>query len=198
MLTTLSKKGHEIVAVIGGGQLAREFITAAKDMGLDEPAQDEIAISVSRLFAELFVKKLGKAGHAEVITSLEEVIQALPEGKIIIMGGLKPGLTTDAVAAMVAERVKANLLVKGTDQEGVYDKDPRKHIDAIKLDHLSLIDLCKVFEESKHKAGIHQIVDPVAIDVLKRYRVKLIIVNGYYPENISAAINGERIGTVIE
>ena len=43
------------------------------------------------------------------------------------MGGLKPGITTDAVAALVAERVNADLLVKGTDQDGVYDKDPRKH-----------------------------------------------------------------------
>lgn len=198
LLVTLSKKGHDIVAVIGGGQLAREFITAARDMGLDEAAQDEIAISVSRLFAQLFVKKLGKAGFEEVATSLDEVTQALPEGKIIVMGGLKPGLTTDAVAAMVAERVKANLLVKGSDQDGVYDKDPRKHSDAIKLDHMLMDDLCKVFEESKHKAGIHQIVDPVAIDVLKRYRVKLIIVNGFHPANISAAINGESVGTVIE
>jgi uridylate kinase len=197
LLKTLKKKGHEIVTVIGGGKLAREFIAAAREIGLDEAAQDEIAISVSRLFAQLFVKKLGKAGYANVVTDLNEVPQALPEGKIIVMGGLKPGLTTDAVAAMVAEQVRADLLVKGTDQDGVYDKDPRKHVDAIKLDRMFLDDLSKVFEERKHKAGIHQILDPVAIDVLKRYRVKLIIVNGFQPENILAAINGESVGTVI-
>ncbi|HIJ08942.1 TPA: UMP kinase, partial [Candidatus Bathyarchaeota archaeon] len=48
------------------------------------------------------------------------------------MGGLRPGITTDAVASLVAEHIKADLLVKGTDQDGVYDKDPRKHVDAIK------------------------------------------------------------------
>ena len=89
------------------------------------------------------------------------------EGKIAVMGGLKPGITTDTVAALVAERVNADLLVKGTDQDGVYNKDPRKHEDAIKLDHLGLDDLSKVFEESEHKAGIHQIIDPEAIKVLK-------------------------------
>jgi uridylate kinase len=113
------------------------------------------------------------------------------------MGGLKPGITTDAVAALVAERVNADLLVKGTDQDGVYDKDPRKHADAVKLDRLSLDDLPKIFEESVHKAGMHQIIDPEAIKVLKRRRLRLIVVNGFKPENILAAVNGENVGTVI-
>jgi uridylate kinase len=113
------------------------------------------------------------------------------------MGGLKPGITTDAVAALVVERIKADLLVKGTDQDGVYDKDPRKHADAVKLDHLSFDDLAKVFSENKHKAGMHQIVDPEAVKVLKRGHMKLIVVNGFKPENLLAAVNGERVGTVI-
>jgi uridylate kinase len=110
---------------------------------------------------------------------------------------LKPGITTDTVAALVAERVNAELLVKGTDQDGVYDKDPRKHPDAVKLDRLSIEDLAKVFEESVHKAGIHQIIDPEAIKVLKRKRLKLVVVNGFKPENLLAAIKGENVGTVI-
>ena len=65
----------------------------------------------------------------------------------VVMGGLKPGITTDAVAALVAERLNADLLVKGTDQEGVYDKDPRKHTDAVKLDHLTFEDLPKISME---------------------------------------------------
>jgi uridylate kinase len=114
------------------------------------------------------------------------------------MGGLKPGITTDAVAALVAEKVKADMLIKGTDQDGVYDKDPKKHSDALKLDHMFLDDLSEVFEQTTHKAGMHQIIDPVAIEVLKRYRLKLVIVNGFQPANIAAAIKGENIGTVIE
>ena len=118
-------------------------------------------------------------------------------GKIVVMGGLKPGITTDTVATLVAERVNAELLVKGTDQNGVYDKDPRKHPDAVKLDRLSVEDLAKVFEHNEHKAGIHQIIDPEAIKVLKRKRLKLVVVNGFKPENILAAIKGENVGTLI-
>jgi uridylate kinase len=198
LLKTLRKQGHEVAAVVGGGKLAREFIAVAKNLELDVQTQDELAISVSRLFAQLFLKKLRDAGCGKVAVTLDEAAECLKEGKIIVMGGLKPGITTDAVAALVAERVKADLLVKGTDQDGVYDKDPRKHVNAIKLDHLFLDDLCKVLELSKHEAGMHQIVDPVAIEVLKRAQVKLIVVNGFKSENVLAAVNGERVGTLID
>jgi uridylate kinase len=162
------------------------------------PAQEEIAISVSRLFAQLFLKKLGKPAFRKVALTLNDAAEGLSEGKIVVMGGLKPGITTDAVAALVAERVNGDLLVKGTDQDGVYNKDPRKHADAVKLDHLAFDDLQSVFSESQHKAGMHQIIDPEAVKVLKRKRVKLIVVNGFRPENIFAAVNGENVGTTID
>ena len=198
LLKTLKKEGHEIAVVVGGGKLAREFIDVAKSLELGMQAQDELAISVSRLFAQLFLKKIGALGCEMVAVTLDEAAECLQHRKILVMGGLRPGITTDTVAALVAERVKADLLVKGTDQDGVYDKDPRKHKDAIKLDHLFLDDLCRILELSKHEAGMHQVIDPVAIEVLKRRRTKLIVVNGFKPENILAAINGEIIGTTID
>jgi uridylate kinase len=197
LLKTVKAQSHEVAVVVGGGALAREFIGIAHNLGLDMQAQDEVAISVSRLFAQLFLNKLGDAGCSRVALTLDDAAECLSENKIAVMGGLKPGITTDAVAALVAERVNADLLVKGTDQDGVYDKDPRKHADAVKLDHLSFDDLPNIFEESVHKAGIHQIIDPEAVKVLKRKRLKLVVVNGFKPENILAAISGENVGTVI-
>lgn len=197
LIKTVKTQGHEVAVVVGGGTLAREFIRIARDLGLEMQEQDEVAISVSRLFAQLFLKQLGDVGCSRLAITLDDAAQCLSEGKVIVMGGLKPGITTDTVAALVAERINANLLVKGTDQEGVYDKDPRKHQDALKLDHLTFNDLSKVFEERVHKAGIHQIIDPEAIKVLKRRQLKLIVVNGFKPENILKAVNGEKVGTVI-
>jgi uridylate kinase len=197
LIKTVKSQGHEVAVVVGGGALAREFIRIAKDLGLDMKAQDELAISVSRLYAQLFLKRLGEAGCSKVAFTLDDAAQCLGEGKVVVMGGLKPGITTDAVAALVAERINADLLVKGTDQEGIYDKDPRKYMDAVKLDYLTFDDLPKLFEGSVHKAGMHQIIDPEAIKVLKRHHVKLIVVNGFKPENILAAVNGEKVGTTI-
>ena len=198
LLDQLKGEGHKVAAVVGGGELAREFIAIGKNLGFDMQVQDELAIAVSRLFAQLFVKKLGKVGCGAVAVTLDDANECLKSGKIAIMGGLKPGTTTDAVAALLAERIKADLLVKGTDQDGVYDKDPQKHKDAMKLDHLFLDDLCKILELDKHQAGMHQIIDPVAIEVLKRRKMKLIVVNGFHPQNILAAIHGENVGTTID
>jgi uridylate kinase len=184
LIKKVKLQGHEVAVVLGGGQLAREFIKTARELGLDMIVQDEVAISVSRLYAQLFLKKLGALGAAKVAVTLDEAAQFLCEGKIVVMGGLKPGITTDAVAALVAERMDADLLVKGTDQDGVYDKDPRKHADAVLQEHLSLDDLSRALEHNQHQAGMHQIIDPEAIKVLKRKRLKLVVVNGYNPQNI--------------
>jgi uridylate kinase len=197
ILKSIKVQGHEIVVVVGGGTLAREFIDIAKNLGLEMPEQDEIAISVSRLFAQLFLKKFEDLACNKVALTLDDAADCLAAGKVVVMGGLKPGITTDAVAALVAERVGADLLVKGTDQDGIYDKDPRKHVDAMKLDRLSFDDLQNVLSESVHKAGIHQIIDPEAMKVLKRKRVKLIVVNGFKPDNILAAVKGEKVGTTV-
>jgi uridylate kinase len=197
LLRTLKEQGHEVAVVVGGGTLAREFISIAKNLGLDTQAQDEIAISISRVYAQLFLQKLGKLSCSTVPLTVDEAADCLSEGKILVMGGLKPGMTTDTVAALIAERINADLLVKGTDQNGVYNKDPKKYSDAVKLDRLSFDDLASVFSESKHKAGIHQIIDPEAVKILKRKRVRLVVVNGFVPENISAAIDGKSVGTVI-
>lgn len=198
VVNKLKRQNNEVAVVIGGGSLAREFIFSARNLGLKMQAQDEIAISVSRLFAQLFLKTVGDLACKKVALTLDDAARGLNDGKIVVMGGLKPGITTDAVAALVAEHVNGELLVKGTDQEGIYTKDPRKNSDAVKLDHMSFDDLQEVFSESEHKAGMHQIVDPEAVKVLKRKRVKLVVVNGFKPENILLAVQGVSVGTVVE
>jgi len=197
LLQDLKSQGHGVAAVVGGGTLSRELIRTAKAMGLSEPDQDEVAISISRVMAQLLALGLGKSASLTVPTTIEDAADLLEKGKIVVMGGLKPGMTTDAVAAMLANRVKANLLVKATDQEGIYNRDPRKFPYARKLDLLSFNDLSKLFEANKHRAGIHQIVDPEAVRILQKKKIKTVIVNGFKPENILLAVQGDKVGTVI-
>ena len=198
LLRGLKEQEHELVVVVGGGEIARDFIELAREIGLSESDQDDLAISVSRLFAQLLTRKLGELGSGRVPTSIRQVVQLLREKKIVIMGGLRPGMTTDAVAAMVAERVGADLLVKATDQDGIYTRDPKKYADAEKIDELSFDDLWGLFEEDKHRAGIHQILDPEAVRILQRSKTRTVVVNGFRPENVLLAVRGERIGTLIE
>lgn len=197
LLKNLNQDGHEVAVVVGGGSLAREFIETAKKLGLNESEQDLVAISVSRLIAQLFVLKLATFATGNVPTSIRAAVKGLKEGKIVAMGGLKPGMTTDTVAALVAKHLHADLLVKATDQEGVYTCDPRKYKDAKLLTKLSFDELASRLEEDKHKAGVHQVLDPKATQILAKIRVKTVVVNGFKPENVLLAVKGEKIGTLI-
>jgi uridylate kinase len=198
IINFLGQKENEMAVVVGGGALAREFIEIAKKLGLETKDQDELAILVSRLYAQLLAKKLGGTCCQKIPLTIEEAVKCLRKGKIAVLGGLKPGMTTDTVAAILADHIKADLLIKATDQEGVYNKDPRKHPDAVKLDKLNFEDLSKVLAQDSHIAGIHQILDPEAVRVLRVKRLKVVVLNGFKPENILAAAEGKNIGTVIE
>jgi len=198
LLKDLRKQGHEVVAVIGGGSLAREFIRVAAELDLEEAQRDWAAIHVSRLLAQLFVLSMGEAGCGSVPVSLDEAEACLKRGKVVVVGGLRPGMTTDAVAAMIGERVKADLLVKGSNVDGIFTKDPKKYSDAKKLDALRFEDLTRLLEADQHRAGINQIIDPEAVKILRKIRLKTVVVNGYDAENVLLAVKGEPVGTVIE
>ena len=198
LLRVLKGGGHELVAVVGGGSMARDLIELARKIGLNESDQDDLAISVSRVFAQLLSRKLGELGSGVVPRSITQVDQLLGKEKIVVMGGLRPGMTTDAVAAMVAETIGADILIKATDQEEIYTKDPDKHPDAQKIAELSFDDLLGLFEEDKHRAGIHQILDPEAVRVLQRSKTRTVVVNGFKPENVLSAVKGEMVGTLIK
>ncbi len=197
LLKKLRSKGYEIVTVVGGGALAREFIKTGSQLGVNEGAKDWLAIHVSRLYALLLKLKLGETGSEGVPTSIEEAVNALKRDEIVVMGGLKPGMTTDTVAAYVAQKTNAQVLVKATDQDGVYNSDPKKYKDAKKLDRITYHKLAEILEQNCHKAGIHQILDPVAVKILEKAHIKTIVVNGYDPRNIQYAVQGKDVGTTI-
>jgi len=198
IIQNLREQGHTLVVIVGGGSPARQFIQLARELGLTEEEQDETAISISRVLAQLLAMKLGGLQWKNVPTCLEKASKIFQERGTAVMGGLKPGMTTDTVAALVASEINADLIVKATDQNGIYTKDPRRYPDARKLDELNFEELSQLLEESKHKAGIHQIIDPEAVRILRERRIKTIVVNGFKPENITAAIKGEKIGTRIQ
>lgn len=194
VISDLNSEGNSVAVVVGGGEISREYIKSARGMGLSSYQQDTIAIHASRLNARLVAMKLG--GVSSVPTSIDGMLQRLARNRVAVMGGLRPGITTDTVAAIVAQRWNADLLVKGSDQDGIYSSDPRLNKKAKKFDRLSYEKMKEILGGT-HKPGIHSIVDPVAIEQLLGSRIKLIILNGFNPKGVLKAVHGEKIGTLV-
>jgi uridylate kinase len=194
VISQLTGEWNSIGVVVGGGPVSREFISSAKALGLSSYHQDTIAIHASRLNARLVAMKLG--GVSSVPTSIESMLQRLARNRVAVMGGLKPGITTDTVAAMVAQRWGANMLVKASDQKGIYTADPRTDKSAKKLSKLTYDKMAQILG-GKHKPGIHKIVDPVAVEHLIASKVILVVLDGKDPKNVLKAVHGEKVGTVV-
>jgi uridylate kinase len=194
VIADLNHEGHSIGVVVGGGGIARDYIKSASQMGLSPYQQDTVAIHASRLNARLVAMKLG--GVSSVPTSIDGMLQRLARNRVAVMGGLKPGITTDTVAVSVSERWRAELLVKASDQNGIYTEDPRLHKSARKLDRITYEKMKQILGGS-HKPGIHVIVDPVAAERLAESRIKLVVFNGSDPKGVLKAVHGEKIGTVV-
>ena len=194
VISDLNHEGDFVAVVVGGGGVARDYIRSASQMGLSPYQQDTVAIHASRLNARLVAMKLG--GVSSVPTSIDGMLQRLARNRVAVMGGLKPGITTDTVAALVAQRWRADLLVKASDQNGIYTEDPRLNKRARKIDRLTYEKMKQILGGS-HRPGIHSIVDPVAVNQLTEARIKLVVLNGADPRGVVKAVHGEKIGTVV-
>jgi uridylate kinase len=194
VIAELNSEGASVAVVVGGGRVSREYIRSAKAMGLSSYQQDTIAIHASRLNARLVAMKLG--GVSSVPTSIDGMLQRLARNRVAVMGGLKPGITTDTVAAMVARRWNADLMVKCSDQEGIYTSDPRTNRKARKFDTMTYEEMKDILGGG-HSPGIHSIIDPVAVEQLAESRIRLVVLNGFNPRGVLKAVRGEKIGTLV-
>jgi uridylate kinase len=185
------KKGHSVAVVVGGGAVARQYIEAARELKLPHRDQDMVAIQASRLNAKLVGLKLGAPS---IPVTVGGMVSRLAEHKISVMGGLRPGITTDTVATLVAEAWESDLLIKASNQNGIYTADPRLHKDAKLLPRVSYARLVEILGGSQ-SPGIHSIVDPVAVERIAQQKISLVVVNGEEPSNVLRAVEGKDVGT---
>lgn len=186
-------RGHKVAVVVGGGDIAREYIAAAKNLGLSRRDQDTIAIQASRLNAKLVGIKLAAPF---VPVTVSGMVSRLTRGGIAVMGGLRPGITTDTVATLVAEAWRSDLMIKASNQDGIYTADPRLHKEAKLLHNISYAQLVGILGGT-HSPGIHSIVDPVAVERISEHKIRLVVVNGGDPKNVLLAIDGKGVGTTV-
>lgn len=192
----LAKQGHRLVLVAGGGETARKYIASGRRLGVDESMLDDMGLKAARLNAELLIGGLGESAYPTVPENIDRMAEAYSTGKIVVVGGFHPGHSTNAVAALVAERVHANLFVNATAVDGVYSTDPRKDPHAKRLKSVTTSQLRRMFGEEEMKAGTYELLDLLAVNIIERSRIKTVIVK-CEPASIGKAVLGEEAGTLV-
>jgi len=184
-------KEHELIIVTGGGVAARDYINVARSTGANEVECDYIGIDITRLNAKLLISALGDAAYPEPPKDYKEAQDKLSSGKILVMGGVIPGQTTDAVAAILTEYLGANLLVIATAVDGVYSADPRKDPDAVKYETMTAKELVSTVMTTEMKAGSKSPVDPLAAKIIERCNIETIVMDGSNPQDVLKVIRDE-------
>jgi uridylate kinase len=191
-------KDHTVFIVTGGGKAAREYIKVARDLGSDEATCDLIGIELTRLNARLLIAALGDAAYYEPPLNYKEARNASLTGKIVVMGGVTPGQTTDAVSAVLAEYTSSDLLINATSIDGVYTSDPKNNKDAKKFETMTPHQLIEIVMKTEMVAGANSPFDLLAAKIIERSNIRTIVLDGEDPRNIVDAIHKKNNGTMIE
>lgn len=182
---------HPLVVTTGGGRTARAYIRLGAELGLTAVEQDELAIDVTRLNARLLAGRIGLPTASHPPSTVREAVEALRHGSPVVLGGTEPGHTTDAVAALVAARLRAARLVNATDVDGLYDQDPATHPGARRIDRIGWPEFRALVGRSVEGGpGQHFPFDRLGAETLARAGIPLTIVAGRDLANLEQALVG--------
>jgi uridylate kinase len=204
MLSEISKKVQPVV-VAGGGKVARHYISTARSFGSDEASLDMLGIEVSRLNARLLILALGDQAYPVVPEDLEQVSKAVTgnsgtsssnSSRVVVTGGLHPGQSTNATAALIAEKVKASKFLNATDVNGIYDSDPNKNKGAKLFKEITVKKCIELLGSEDSVAGAYDLMDIVALKVIERSKIHTVVLKSD-PTAIKNAISRSGIGTRI-
>lgn len=186
----LEKNEDQILVVTGAGGL-KEYIYSAGEFG-NQGEQDLVGIAATRLNAKTLMTAM--EAYPDTPETAEEIRKAASTGHNVVMGGLTPGHSTDAVAAIAAELLEAELYI-ATSIDGVYTKNPEDE-DAEKLDEVTPEELKSIID-GNNEAGKHELIDSTAVEIIKRSRTETKIFEGSM-ENIERPENADGTRVVHE
>jgi uridylate kinase len=164
------------VVVSGGGIIARHYVNLARSLGSDESSLDEMGIEISRLNAMLLSAALGDSVYPVIPSNLEEISIACQSGKIVVSGGLHPGQSTNATAALICEKIKADRFLNATDVDGIYDSDPKKNAKAKMFKEITIKKCLDLLNNESTQAGNYELMDIVAMKVIERSKIPTYVI----------------------
>jgi uridylate kinase len=193
--------GVDIAMVIGGGNIFRGLAASAK--GMDRASADYMGMLATVMNSIAMQDALERAGVDTRVQSAIEIREVcepyirrraerhLEKRRVVIFaaGTGNPYFTTDTAASLRAMEIHAEVLLKATRVDGVYDKDPKRHPDAVKFQHLSYLE---VLQRNL------QVMDSTAISLCRDNRLKIIVFDLQQRGNIRRVVLGETIGTQVD
>lgn len=193
--------GVELGVVIGGGNIFRGVAASAN--GMDRASSDYmgmLATCINALALQDAFEKKGLQTRVQSAIEMAEIsesyirrkaIRHLEKKRVVIFsaGTGNPYFTTDTAAALRAMEINADVVMKATKVNGVYDKDPNKFDDAVMYDELSYIDVIN--------KGL-AVMDTTAITLCMDNKLPILTFNLNHPGNIHKVIVGEKVGTTIQ
>ncbi len=192
--------GTEIAIVIGGGNIFRGVSASAK--GMDRATADYVGMLATIINSLMLQDAMEKVGvFTRVLSAIEMKELAEPyirrraerhleKGRVVIFaaGTGNPYFTTDTAASLRAMEIHAEVILKGTKVDGVYDKDPVGDASAVKYTSLKYIDVLK--------DGL-KVMDTTAISLCMDNNLPIIVFNIKEPGNLLRVLKGESIGTIV-
>jgi uridylate kinase len=193
--------GVEIGIVIGGGNIYRGL--SAEDQGIDRVTGDQmgmLATVINSLALQNAIEhknldtRLMTAIHMEQIAEpyiRRRAIRHLEKRRVLIFGAGTgyPYFSTDTAASLRAVEIEADVIIKGTRVDGVFDSDPEKNPDAFKFENISYIDILK-----KNL----RVMDLTAVSLSRENNLPMVVFNMDIPGNLLKLVTGENIGTLIQ
>lgn len=172
--------------VVGAGELKKNIDAVEASEG----DKDLIGVQATRLNARTLGTQM--KAHPSIPENAEEIKTLSKTGENIVMGGLNPGFSTDAVAAIAAELMDAELYIV-SDIDGVYTEDPVKE-DAEKLEEVTVDEVREIISGNSSNAGSYELIDKTALNIIERSKIPTKIMKGSI-ENLKnpEKSNGTRI-----
>jgi uridylate kinase len=200
-IKTITNLGVEVAIVIGGGNIFRGVAGASK--GMDRVQGDYMGMLATVINGLALQSALE---NAEVPTRLQTAIKInevaepfirrkamrhLEKGRVVIFGGGtgNPYFTTDSAAVLRAIEIEANVILKGTRVDGIYNTDPEKDSAAVKFDSISFDDVLK--------KGL-KVMDTTAFTLSQENNLPIIVFDMNKKGNLLKVVSGENIGTTVD
>ncbi len=196
----IHEMGADVAVVIGAGNLWRG--KQGLERGMDRSTADYMGMLATVMNAMALMDTLERQGvYTRVMSAIEmraiaepyirrRAIRHLEKGRVVIFGAGtgNPFFSTDTAAALRATEIDANVVIKATKVDGVYDADPKKSPDAKKFDQLSYIEVLNRRLE---------VMDSTAVTLCMENNLPILVLNLWDSTALTAALRGEKVGTLV-